>query len=110
MEDIIKGRTKVITVPVTQSGVVLDLTGYEAKLTIALGSGVTPVLTKAGVISTPATGVMSFTLNPSDTKDIEVTNYKVEVNIWKTADKTKIYPVVRDSVSFVNALVDDPTV
>lgn len=81
------------TVTVKSDGVILPLTGYSAKFTAKLKptdaqAKIGPV---DGTISSPATGVISFTLTSTDT-DIPAGVYYFDVQISKTEDvKTVAY-------------------
>jgi hypothetical protein len=91
---IIKGRKGVLTATISQAGAAFDLGGYEAKMVFALRSGASPVLEVDGVIDAPVTGVVTFTILPDDTASLAATDYKAEVNIFKTDDPTSIYTPV----------------
>jgi hypothetical protein len=76
-------------------GVVVDLTDYDAKFTAKLKSTDTDAQAKIGpidgTITTPATGVISFTLTSTDT-NIPAGTYFFDVQISKTGDvKTVAY-------------------
>ena len=107
--EIIKGRRQLITVPITQAGAIMNLTGYQAKLVLALQPGGTPVLTKAGIISAPETGYITFSLLPAETAPLLATDYKAEVNIWKTADLTLIYSPVTFIAEIKEGITATPT-
>ena len=94
--EIFRRDYKTFTVTVKDSaGVVVDLTDYTAKFTAKLKPTDTDEQAKIGpidgTISTPATGVISFTLTSTDT-NIPAGTYFFDVQISKTQDvKTVAY-------------------
>ena len=94
--EIFRRDYKTFTVTVKDSdGVVVDLTDYTAKFTAKLKPTDTDEQAKIGpidgTISTPATGVISFTLTSTDT-NIPAGVYYFDVQISKTGDvKTVAY-------------------
>jgi hypothetical protein len=106
--EIFKGRKTTFSVPVTQGGVPLSLEGYTAELVLALNPGDTPALIKTVIISTVITSI-PFIILPADTTSLSATDYKAEVNIFRTADHTAAYTVL-SFVAEVKAPLDlDPT-
>jgi hypothetical protein len=105
---IIKGRRGVITATISQAGAAFDLTDYEAVLSMAQKAGVTPALSIEGVISAPVTGVVTFTILPDDTATLAATDYKGEVNIYKTDDSTTVYTPVEFIGELRDGIVADP--
>lgn len=93
---ITQGDTYNFTVPVTDSnGVVFDLTGYSMKMTVKESSGKTEIeLEKDATISSPTTGVGSFSLTPEDTT-IAVKKYRYDIQI--SDGSANIYTVVKNS-------------
>lgn len=109
MEEIIKGRRNIYTVPVTEAKVAFNLTGYEANLVISQGTGFVPVIIKEGVI-TPETGIIVFTFLPADFLKVKAGIYRIEVNTWKTQDPTIVFTPVEDTVHIKNGLIENPTI
>ena len=94
--EIFRRDYKTFTVTVKdKTGAVVNLTDYDAKFTAKLKSTDTDAQAKIGpvdgTISSPATGVISFTLASTDT-NIPAGTYYFDVQISKTGDvKTVAY-------------------
>jgi hypothetical protein len=108
--ELIKGRRNIITVTVTDNEVIFPLTGYQAELVIATGSGAAPELQKEGTILTPENGVVVFTILPADLEAAREGRFKYEINIWKTADKTVAFTPNKGIIDIIRGLDETPTV
>lgn len=84
------------------------LTGYEGRLIIADKAGSTVLLNKPGVITNPPLKKVAFAILPNDTADIAPGSYRIEVDIWKTADSNYLYTPISERVSLKAALGPNP--
>jgi len=98
-----RGDTKTFTCVVTDSlGDAFDLTGYTAKFTVKTDSSLPDTSSTigpiTGTISTPATGIIEFSLSVTDTnKPAGVYYYDVQVN----QSTTNVYTVVSSTFTIV---------
>jgi hypothetical protein len=106
--ELIKGRVNVFSATIAgmdENG----LTGYEARFVIAASKGSTPLLKKAGVIDSPLTNKIVFTLTVADLAAVPNGRNLCEVNIWKTATPTLVYAPIEDKVMINACLDNNPT-
>lgn len=96
---ITKGDTYNFNVTVKDSkGVIFDLTGYTMTFTAKDSITKTDIeadISSTAIITTPTSGIGSFTLLPSDTL-IDAKKYHYDIQISDGANN--IYTVVKDSI------------
>ncbi|HQO99303.1 MAG TPA: BppU family phage baseplate upper protein [Caldisericia bacterium] len=98
--EIPKGTYKLITVTVTDdSGSAYDLTNFNAYLGVKTsGATSTQLISETGVISSPDTGVITFTLT-ADQTNITAGSYLYDVKIQHKTSSNVVFSVI-DKASF----------
>lgn len=101
---IYRGDSLELSVPVTyqSDGTAFDLTGYTAKFTaksVPSKADSTAAISVDGTISSPSTGIITFSIAPDDT-DINPGVYWYDVQIVDTGN-SKVFTVVKDKLTIV---------
>jgi len=107
--EIIKGDRIDFICTVTQNGTAFPLTDYSAKFYIKKHIiDKTFILEKVGVIDNPATGIIDFSLTPTQTKDLTAQEYCYEIKIYKT-DYVYTVSSAGAKVKIVSVLQNEPS-
>lgn len=93
-----------ITVKTESTCVAVDLTDATATWVLSRAPGCTPLVTVAGVLTSPTTGVLTVTLVPADTDDLCSGRYYHELQLTDALDKvstvmTGTARIMKDSVT-----------
>lgn len=84
-----QGDDLVLSITVRTSGtcVAVNLTGSTASWVLSRAPGCTPLITRAGVLTSPTTGVLTVTLVPGDTEDLCAGRYHHELQLTDALSK-----------------------
>jgi len=81
-----------------EDGVIADITGYTATMTVRIGSiDGTVLFTKTGTITTPTSGIILFTILKTDMTTIGTNYYDVEIT-----NGTDVHTVILPSIFQIN--------
>lgn len=105
--ELILGRRHELQAVIKRAGEIFNLTGYSARLAIARSLNSLAVLNKPGIISSPELGLIDFIIEANEL-DVASGHYKVEVNVYKTDDESKIETPISDTIELRSGVIKTP--